>query len=258
MNNIISLSGGKDSTAMLLMMLEHNEPIHSVVFFDTGWEFPEMYEHIDKLEKYIYMKIWRLHPRRPFEYWMFYRPIKSKKDRPEIGIKKGDVHRIGNGWPSPSRRWCTRQKVETIKYYVKSKQEPVMCIGYALDEKKRIKDNSKYPKRYPLIEYGITEDAALKYCLEHGFSWGGLYEIFNRVSCYCCPLQRISELRKLRKYFPKLWNKMLEMDSARPEHNKGFKDYKTVHDFEKRFSDNDKQQMFFCDTAAYAPGASTR
>jgi len=36
---------------MLLMMLEKNEPIHSVVFFDTGWEFPEMKAHIGKLEK---------------------------------------------------------------------------------------------------------------------------------------------------------------------------------------------------------------
>lgn len=46
-SNIVSLSGGKDSTAMLLMMLERGEDIHSVVFFDTGWEFPEMHEHID-------------------------------------------------------------------------------------------------------------------------------------------------------------------------------------------------------------------
>ena len=52
-NNIVSLSGGKDSTAMLLMMIEKKEPIHHIVFFDTGWEFPEMISHIDKLEKYI-------------------------------------------------------------------------------------------------------------------------------------------------------------------------------------------------------------
>ena len=38
MNNVISLSGGKDSTAMLHMMLERGESIHSVLFFDTGWE----------------------------------------------------------------------------------------------------------------------------------------------------------------------------------------------------------------------------
>ena len=59
-NYIISLSGGKDSTAMLLMMLERDEPIHSVVFFDTGWEFPEMYDHIRLLENKSGVKIWWL------------------------------------------------------------------------------------------------------------------------------------------------------------------------------------------------------
>ena len=50
--NVVSLSGGKDSTAMLLILLERGEPVADVVFFDTGWEFPEMYEHLAKLETF--------------------------------------------------------------------------------------------------------------------------------------------------------------------------------------------------------------
>lgn len=50
-NQIISLSGGKDSTAMLHLMLDQDESIHSVIFLDTGWEFPQMYEHLDLIEK---------------------------------------------------------------------------------------------------------------------------------------------------------------------------------------------------------------
>lgn len=42
-SNVVSLSGGKDSTAMLLMLLERGEPVADVMFFDTGWEFLEMY-----------------------------------------------------------------------------------------------------------------------------------------------------------------------------------------------------------------------
>ena len=34
-SNIVSLSGGKDSTAMLLMLLEHGESVADVMFFDT-------------------------------------------------------------------------------------------------------------------------------------------------------------------------------------------------------------------------------
>ena len=36
MKHIVSFSGGKDSTAMLLMMLEKNMPIDEIIFCDTG------------------------------------------------------------------------------------------------------------------------------------------------------------------------------------------------------------------------------
>ena len=51
--HIVSLSGGKDSTAMLLRMLEEKMPVDVILFCDTGLEFDAMYKHIDKLEKYI-------------------------------------------------------------------------------------------------------------------------------------------------------------------------------------------------------------
>ena len=38
---------------MLLMMLEKNMPIDEIIFCDTGKEFPQMYEHIEKVQKYI-------------------------------------------------------------------------------------------------------------------------------------------------------------------------------------------------------------
>ncbi len=109
-NNVISFSGGKDSTALALLMLEKGEPIHSLVAFDTGWEFPQMYDHWKKFEEYTGLKITVLKPEKSFTYWMFEREVVARK-----GPMKGKVHRIGNGWPSPMRRWCTRQKVGGIK-----------------------------------------------------------------------------------------------------------------------------------------------
>ena len=53
MLNIVQFSGGKDSTAMLLMMLDKNMPIDDIIFCDTGKEFPQTYEHIEKVNKYI-------------------------------------------------------------------------------------------------------------------------------------------------------------------------------------------------------------
>ena len=42
----VSCSGGKDSTSMLLLMIERDMPIDVVLTADTGMEFPEMYEHM--------------------------------------------------------------------------------------------------------------------------------------------------------------------------------------------------------------------
>lgn len=50
----VSLSGGKDSTAMLLLMIERDMPIDMVLSADTGMEFPEMYEHLAKLDEHLF------------------------------------------------------------------------------------------------------------------------------------------------------------------------------------------------------------
>lgn len=50
----VSLSGGKDSTAMLLLMVERGLPIDLVLNADTGMEFPEMYEHLAWVDEYLF------------------------------------------------------------------------------------------------------------------------------------------------------------------------------------------------------------
>lgn len=63
MKHIVSYSGGKDSTAMLVRMIEMGMPIDDIVFInvmatpDMGAEFPEMYEYLKKVERYIQRKI---------------------------------------------------------------------------------------------------------------------------------------------------------------------------------------------------------
>lgn len=255
-NNIVSLSGGKDSTAMLLMMLERKESIHSIVFFDTGWEFPQTYGHIRLLENKIGRRIWRLQSKFPFDYWLTARPIVARKSK-----DAGKITRIGHGWPSPSRRWCTREKVDTIRSFSKPISQPVQCIGYAADEQHRHfsdKNDKNVQHRFPLQEWGISEADALKYCYRAGYDWGGLYEHFPRVSCFCCPLQRLGELRTLRKYFFDLWHRMLCMENMMPPGtNRGFKDYTTVHDFEQRFAEEDRQIIFPFKERAQASGVDT-
>lgn len=234
-NNVVSLSGGKDSTAMLHWMLERGENIHSVVYFDTGWEFPEMATHIDLVEQKTGIKIIRLQPKEPFEYVMFDRPIKKKS-----GILKGELHRYGHGWPTTLRRWCTRTKINSIERYKRSVKNCVSCIGIAADEKHREKS-----ERYPLIEFGKTERDCLEYCYSLGYTWGGLYEVFDRVSCWICPLKGINGFRKLRKNRPYLWNKLRVWEMRMRSPAKPLLENLSWFDLEARFRKEEKQGKLF-------------
>lgn len=226
---IVSLSGGKDSTAMLLRLLEDGYPVDIVLFCDTGLEFPEMYKHIDKLEQYIGMSIVRLTPPLSFEYY-FYEHTPKRKNPNLMGHK-------GFSWSGPLSRWCTsRLKTDVIRRFKNSLEkdyELIEYVGIAADEPHRIKD-----KRYPLVEWNMTEADCLEFCKSRGFDWGGLYDIFTRVSCWCCPLQSLDELRKLRKHFPSLWSKLLEMDANTW---RKFKAEYSVEQLDKRFEFEDNR-----------------
>lgn len=89
----VSLSGGKDSTAMLLLMIEQDMPINMVLSADTGMEFPEMYEHLAKLDEHLFRErgihITTLRHPKGFEYLMFDEPKqkpRSLENRAKLGI----------------------------------------------------------------------------------------------------------------------------------------------------------------------------
>ena len=91
---------------------------------------------------------------------------------------------------------------------------------------------------HPLVDWGWSEADALKYCYDKGYGWGGLYEIFARVSCWLCPLQRIKEAKKLWKYFPDLWEELKFMDA---QTRTPWKTNYSVEQLERRFAAEEKQ-----------------
>jgi len=228
--SVVNLSGGKDSSALLLMMAERKMPIDVILFCDTGLEFESLYDHLDKLEKYVGIPITRIKAEKSFEYYMFEHKPKTRYDT-ALSREYG-ADRVGNGWPGPRMRWCTsRLKTDVIAAYLKplrKQYDIVEYVGIAADEAHRVKD-----KNYPLVDWGVTEKQALEYCYAKGFDFGGLYELFDRVSCWCCPLQGLKELRALRIHFPELWAQLKEWDER--SWRKFRADY-SVEELERRFA----------------------
>lgn len=224
--HIVSFSGGKDSTAMLLRMVELNMQIDEIIFCDTGVEFPQMYDHLDRVEAYIKRPITRLSRPNSFEDMLLHH------------VKKNGT--VGYSFPDFRNRWCTayfkRDAIKSHLRQVQKEKQVIEYVGIAADEPKRIKD-----KKYPLVEWGWTEADCLKYCYDRGFDWGGLYKVFRRVSCWCCPLKGLDELRQLRKHFPELWAQLLEWQG---ETWRTFRSDYSVYDLEARFAKEEQfQQM---------------
>lgn len=206
---IVNFSGGKDSTAMLLRLIELDIPFDEIVFCDTGLEFPQMYDHINKVEEYIKRPITRLKAEHSFEHYLLHHKYKGR-----YGKNKGKRIKGGYQFPYINSRWCTELlKIEPLRNHCQTiaPDRPIIkFIGIAADEPKRIHDEI-----YPLVKWGWTEKDCLEYCKKHGFDWGGMYQERNRLSCWVCPLQTIQSWRLLRKEFPDLWEKLLYWQSQK-------------------------------------------
>jgi 3'-phosphoadenosine 5'-phosphosulfate sulfotransferase (PAPS reductase)/FAD synthetase len=191
---VVCFSGGKDSTAMLLRMIELGEKIDYIIFADTDFEYPELYEYVNKIEKIIGRKIIRVKSKKSFEEWMFGKLVDGKN--------KGKVR----GFPfilSPCF-WHREAKKNAVNNFLKGIPH-IRCIGIASDEKKRIQKDKTL--RYPLIEWGWTEQDCIDYLEQKGLA-NSLYKRFRRIGCFCCPKQNENSKYKTWLYYPELWEKI--------------------------------------------------
>lgn len=236
--HVVNFSGGKDSTAMLLHMLELGMPIDEVVNVDTGMEFPAMYRHIEKVRAVVEtagVKFTTLKADKTFEFYLT--EVQVNRRNPKfVGVQ-------GYGWPGPRMRWCTSSlKTRVMKAHLKAlkaERDVVEYVGLAADEVERAERKNNKKLVAPLIQWGWTEDDALRYCYDHGYDWEGLYKLFKRVSCWCCPLQSLQELRQLRRHFPDLWERLFELDSR--QYRRNFNASNSLAQLEARFALEDER-----------------
>lgn len=229
MKYIASVSWGKDSLAMILLLIEKKYPLDEVVFFDTGMEFDAIYKTRDQIVPMLNelgIKYTELKPENPFEFYMYEKEVKNRN--------KPGVH-LGYSWCGGLCRWGTRIKVSTIRKYC---GDAIQYVGIAADEPHRFEKSKSEQKVLPLVEWNMTEKDCLELCYRNGYEWieSGirLYDVLDRVSCWCCANKNLKELRNIRKYLPKYWDqlKVLQSKIDRPMKGEG----KSVFDLEDRFS----------------------
>ncbi|MGN0961303.1 MAG: phosphoadenosine phosphosulfate reductase [Christensenellales bacterium] len=252
MRYIASDSGGKDSRAMVYKLIELGYPLDEVVYFNNGMDFDAIANAM-KVDKKLFdkhnIKFTELKPQCEFLYTMFDKPV---------NVGKPNEHK-GYSWCGGVCRWGTTEKNKTIDEYC---EDGIQYVGIAGDEWQRLvgifefdkdkngkpildkngciqnfKQISNFNKRYPLVECSMSEKDCLQYCRDRGLNWLedsiDLYDILDRVSCWCCANKNLKELKNYYLYLPKYWQKLKELQSRT---NRPFKYNKyTVFDLEEKF-----------------------
>lgn len=185
MNNIIGLSGGKDSTAMALRLMEHEPKDYTFAITPTGRELPPVIEHWKRLEGLLGKPLLKI-------------PAPTLV---ELIVKYSAL-------PNWRMRFCTRQvKIEPFMDYVKKHAPATTYIGIRADEV--IGDNARegtdwngvqgVTQDFPLVRWGWGIEKVKSYLAERGV------EIPKRTDCDFCFFQRLIEWYEFWRDWPSQW-----------------------------------------------------
>lgn len=171
--HVVGLSGGKDSSCLALALKErHPEITFEYICTPTGDELPELFDHLDHMERLLGQPIKRL----------------------GIGKSLFDLIDEMNMVPNFQQRWCTRMlKIEpTIEYMATLPPGSKLYVGLRADEEERVGIyGDDVQSVFPFREWGWDEARVWKYLDERGVC------IPQRTDCATCYHQRIIEWYRL-------------------------------------------------------------
>jgi 3'-phosphoadenosine 5'-phosphosulfate sulfotransferase (PAPS reductase)/FAD synthetase len=192
---VVSISGGKDSTACALALREAGVPFR-MVFANTGWEADETYAHLDHLREKL-------------------GPIDV------VGVPGGMVGRIRHraGFPARMQRWCTRElKLRPIRDFHDMLEETpgvetVCVMGVrAAESEARSKlapfvDEPSGDRSWggwvwrPLLKWTVQDVLAIHH--RHGVDVNPLYKLgHGRVGCFPCIFANKEQVRLVAEHAP--------------------------------------------------------
>lgn len=227
-HNIVSVSGGKDSTALLLLALERETPNLQAVFADTGHEHPQTYEYVQYLNDHVF-------PIRTVKA-DFSERFKSKREWvktkwrqhgvPEDKVLAAlealqptgnpflDLCVVSGRFPSTKARFCSEElKRNPI---IEQVQMPLLDQGHEIYSWQGVRADESVARRdlpeleevggglwnyRPILKWTAQDCFAMH--KKHGIKHNPLYEQgMGRVGCMPCIHTRKDELLEISKRFP--------------------------------------------------------
>lgn len=243
--NIVGLSGGKDSMATCILLSYFEIPYKTVtseVWWKEGMtgENPYHYEffHSKAIPK---LNNWGIQTdlirSKKTAYEFITTPI-SRSEYPE---------RIGKLRGFPLCGKCGIQRDCKLRpcnsYYKKQPPDKNVITGLAANEKTRNVSNKKAGRISFLELLGIFEYQTYEICAKEGLL-SPTYTFSDRGGCWFCPNQKIQELELLYREFPELWNELMIIQQMPKKVTELFNRTQTLYDIEAQIKAGVQMKFF--------------
>lgn len=212
--HILALSGGKDSAALAVYMLEKYPDLEmEYVFTDTGCELPETYEYLDRIRAVLNIDITVIKSDKTWDnFWSLYK-VKH--------TKYGSFTYL----PSPKQRWCTEvlKLIPYDKWLLEKHPNQTIhsYVGLRADEKRDRKgfksSKANVVSHFPFLENGLNYDDIKSLLESSGLGFPKYYEWRKRSGCYFCFYQSKREWLGLYENHPELFKKAQSYETVIPE-----------------------------------------
>ena len=208
---VVAFGGGTDSTAMVIELVNRNEPIDLILFADTGGERPEIYEHINNFSLWLknknYPEIITVKKEKEEKTITLEEECLTLKCLPSIayGFKRCSDHfkirpqnKFVRQWQPAIDAWANGLKV--VKY-----------IGYDAGEERRKenalkRNDTMYEFKFPLIEWGWEREQCIESIKNAGIKLPG------KSACFFCPSSKPKEIVELYEKHPDLMERALKIE----------------------------------------------
>lgn len=241
--NILSISGGKDSTAMLLLAIEMGTQNIEAVFADTGNEHQQTYDYVNYLSEKVMKIRWvkadfteRMAGKRLFiqEKWAEHGVPQEKIERAlailqPTGNPFLDLILWKGRFPSSRASFCSEELKRNV--IIKQVQNPILDAGVDVVSWQGVRADESLKRRFlperevklvhqngatlenyrPILTWTAEQCFAMhkKYNIDHN----PLYEQgMGRVGCMPCINVRKDELLEISKRFPEAIERIAEWE----------------------------------------------